>query len=118
MFIVLSTSIPSGCYYKSCMSLSNHKCMTQLTLINLRPNEYRQELHYYLFAINLDRCAGSSYSPDDLCNKVCIPNETEDLNLGLFNMIAEINESKLLAKHTSRKYKCKFDGRKCNSNQK
>ena len=118
MFIVLSTSIPSGCYYKSCMSLSNHKCMTQLTLINLRPNEYRQELHYYLFAINLDRCAGSSYTPDDLCNKVCIPNETEDLNLGLFNMIAEINESKLLAKHTSRKCKCKFDGRKCNSNQK
>ena len=100
MFIVLSTSIPSGCYYKSCMSLSNHKCMTQLTLINLRPNEYRQELHYYLFAINLDRCAGSSYIPDDLCNKVCIPNEIEDLNLGLFNMIAEISESKLLAKHT------------------
>ena len=29
-----------------------------------------------------------------------------------------INESKTLAKHISCKYKCKFGGRKCNSNQK
>ena len=29
-----------------------------------------------------------------------------------------INESKTLAKHTSCECKCKFDGIKCNSNQK
>ena len=33
-------------------------------------------------------------------------------------MITEINESKTLAKHTSCECKYKFDGRKCNSNQK
>ena len=33
-------------------------------------------------------------------------------------MITEINESKTLTKHISCKYKCKFDGRKCNLNQK
>ena len=33
-------------------------------------------------------------------------------------MIAGINESKTLTKHISCKCKCKFDGRKCNSNQK
>ena len=33
-------------------------------------------------------------------------------------MIAGINESRALARHISRKCKCKFDGRKCNSNQK
>ena len=98
MFIVLLTSIPSASYYKSYMSLSIDKCMTQVTLINLRPNEYRQELRYYLFAINLNSCAGSCNTPDDLCNKVCFPNETEDLNLGLFNIIAEINEIKIISK--------------------
>ena len=31
-------------------------------------------------------------------------------------MIIGINESKTLRKHISCEYKCKFDGRKCNSN--
>ena len=35
----------------------------------------------------------------------------------VFNMITGINESKTLTKHIC-KCKCKFDGRKCNSNQK
>ena len=46
-----------------------------------------------------------------------VPNKAEDLNLNVFNMIAEMNESKTLAKHI-RKCKFKFDGRKYNSNQK
>ena len=44
--------------------------------------------------------------------------QTEDLDLSMFNLIKGINESKTLAKHISCKCKCKFDGRKCNSNQK
>ena len=39
------------------------------------------------------------------------------LNVRVFNIIAEINETKRLTKHISCKYKFKFDGRKCNSNQ-
>ena len=39
----------------------------------------------------------------------------EDLNLSVFNMITEINESQTLTKHIS--YKCRFNGRKCNSDQ-
>ena len=31
----------------------------QPTLINLHPNEYTQELHYYPFTVKLDRCVGS-----------------------------------------------------------
>ena len=39
--------------------LCNQKCMNRPTLINLRPNEYSQEFHYYPFAIKLGVCAGS-----------------------------------------------------------
>ena len=86
--------------------------------INLHPNEYRQELHYYSFVVNLDRRVGSCNTLNDLSNKVCVPNKREDLNLNTFNMITGINESKLLTKHLSCKCKCKFNGRKCNSNRK
>ena len=65
--------------------------MTQNTLINLHPNECSQEFHYYLFAVKLDRCVGSCNTLNDLSNKVCVPNETEKLNLSVFNMITGIN---------------------------
>ena len=68
----------------------------QPTLINLHPNEYSQESHYYTFSVNLDRCFGSCNTLNDLSNYVCIPNKPEALNLSVFNMIAGINHSKTL----------------------
>ena len=67
--------------------------------------------------VKLERCVGSCNALNDLSNKVCVPNKTEDLNLSMFNMITGINESKTLTKHIPCECKCKFDGRKCNSDQ-
>ena len=47
------------------MFLSNQKCDIQPFVINLHPNEDSQELHYYLFAGKLDRCAGSCNTLND-----------------------------------------------------
>ena len=55
---------------------------------------------------------------NDVFNKTCVSNKTEDLNLSMLNIIAGINESKALTRHVSCQCKCKLDGRKCNSNQK
>ena len=87
---MLITSIVSVSNHTKCVLLSNQKCMTQPTLINLHLNEYSQELHYYPFAVNLDRCVGSCNTLDDLPSRICVPNETEDLNLHVFNMITRI----------------------------
>ena len=92
--------------HTECMLLSNLKCMTQPTLINLHPNEYT---HLRV---------GSCNTLNDLSNELCVPNKLKDLNLIMFNMIKGINESKILIKHISCEWKRKFDGRKYNSNQK
>ena len=118
MFIELLTGLFNESNHTKCVSLSNQKRMIQPTLINLHPNEYSQELHYFPFAVNLDRCVGSCNTLNDLSNKVCVSNKTEDLNIHAFNMITKINESKILTKDISCKCKCNFDGRKSNSNQK
>ena len=81
------------------MLLSNQKCMTQLTFINLYPDEYSEELHYNLFAVKLDRCVESCYTINDLCNKVCFTNKIEDLDLRVLNMITGVNESKIYIMH-------------------
>ena len=97
--------------------LNNQKCMTQPTHINLNPNKYSLEFQYYPFAVRLDGCAGSCNTLNYLSNKVCVPTKTKDLNLSMFNIITRINESKTLTKHISCEFKCRFDGKKCNSDQ-
>ena len=90
---------------------SNEKCEIQPTLINLHPIEYSQDFCYYPFAVKLDRCVGSCNTVDDLSNKVYVPNKTEDLNLSVFNMVTEGNESKTWTNHISCECKCKFEGK-------
>ena len=46
--------------------------------------------------VNLDRCVRSCNTLKSLSNRVCLSNETYDLNLHVFNMITEINESRAL----------------------
>ena len=56
-------------------------------------------------------CVGSCDTLNDLPNKVCVPNRTEDLNLTVFSMITEINKSTVLAEDISCESKCRFDGK-------
>ena len=114
--IVFLTSLVNGSNHTKCILLNNQKCKVQPTLINLHPDEYSQQLHYYPFAVKLDRCVGSFNTLNDLFNKAWVPIETEDLNINVFSMITGQNESKILTKDISCEWKFKFDGRKCNSN--
>ena len=52
-------------------------------------------------AVKLNRCVESCNTFNDLPNKLCVPNEKEDLNLSEFNIITEINELKTLTKDIS-----------------
>ena len=46
IFIGLLSSIVNAYNYTKCVSLINHKCKIQPTLINLHPNKYSLEFHY------------------------------------------------------------------------
>ena len=73
ILIGLLTGLVNGSNHTNSILLSKKKCMTQTILINLHPNEYSQEFHYYAFAVKLDRCAGSCNTLNGLSNKVCLP---------------------------------------------
>ena len=68
----------------------------------------------------VDRCMGSCSTLLLIIYpiKYVFQKKPEDLNLSVFNMMTGINESKTLTKLVSCRCKCKYDGRKCNSNQK
>ena len=48
MFTGLSTDLVNGSNHTKCVSLRSQKRMIQPNLINLNPNEYSQDFHYYL----------------------------------------------------------------------
>ena len=68
--------------------------------------------------VDLHRCVRSCDTVNDLSNIKHFSNTIKNLNLSVFNMIVRTNESQTLIKHISYACKCKFHGRKCNSNQK
>ena len=91
MFIVLLASIANAYNHTKCVSLSNQKCEIQLFLINLNPNKYCQELHNYLFEVNIDRFVGSCITLNDLSNKLYVLNKTGHLKIHVFNMVTRKN---------------------------
>ena len=70
MFIVWLTNIANAYNDLKCVPLSNQICKIQPTLINLHPNEYSQEVHYYSFEVKLDKYIESCNTLNDLSNKV------------------------------------------------
>ena len=70
MSIMLLTSLANASNHTKCVSLNNQKCEIQLTIINLYPNEYSQDVHYYPFSVKLDRCFESCNTLNDLYNKL------------------------------------------------
>ena len=91
-YLVLLTSIVNASNHKRCVSLNNQKYEIQSALIKLHPNEYSWELHYYPFKVRLDRSVSNCDTLNDLSNKLCHLEKTEDLNINIFNMITGINE--------------------------
>ena len=89
-FIGLLTNIFNASNHTKCVSLNNQQFMHQPTRIDLHPNKYSQKLSCFPFAVKLDKYVRSCNTLNDLSNKVCVPNKTEDLNLSIFSMITGI----------------------------
>ena len=112
--MLLSFSESLTCYQTKCLSLNDEPCMGCMatpTLIDLN----LVELKYYPFMISLDKCSGSCYI---LSPQMCVPKETKDINIKVFNMITNKNDAKAMTKHICFDCKCKFNGTACISNQK
>ena len=65
-----------------------------------------------------DKCSGNCNSVDDLSARVSVPSRTKDVNVIVFNIIKNKNETKTIVKHILYDCKWKFYGTALNSNQK
>ena len=111
MFMELSNSIVNASNHTKCVSLGNSKCVIQTTLINLHPNKYSQEFHYYPFTFKLDRNA-----LNDLSNKACVSQQNGRFKSKHVQHNYRNKWIEKISKHISYQWRYRFDGRKCNSN--
>ena len=95
-----------------CISLNSKPGLARPTHIDLNLNE----LLYYTLTVSLGRCNGSC-TLDDPYHWIYNPNK-KIVNFNDANIITKINESKTSTQYVLYGYKCKFNGKKCNSNQK
>ena len=76
-----------------------------ITILSINIDLYPVALKYYPFMISLDKCNGS-------CNvlplKTRVQKETKDINVKVFNMVANKNEDKTMTKYILSNSKCKF----------
>ena len=105
LFIVLLSF--SSSLETKCLFLNDEICLVRPTVIDLNPVESK----YYPIMITLNKCTGSCKV---LSPKICVPKETKDMNVKAFNMIANKYEAKIIAKHISCNFKCKFNSTTCN----
>ena len=88
-FIVLLSSLAHVADLIKCLFLNDEPCMVRPTLIDMNS----VELKYYPFMINLNKCTGSCTV---LSPKICVPKETEDINVKAFNKITNKDEAKTM----------------------
>ena len=74
-----------------------------LLLIYIQINTIKNytTLHLNLNQVKLDKCVGSCNTLNNLSNRICISDNTEDLNIQVFDMITKKNESKIITNDIS-----------------
>ena len=84
-----------------CIFVDNHPCQARPTLVDINSDETL----FYQFAVSVNKCGGSCNTIDDSYAWVWVRNKAKNMNVKVFNLISELNETKFLAQHESRKCK-------------
>ena len=72
--------------------MHNQECKirNKSEIININSNE----LLFYPYSVNMNMCSGSCNNINNLCEKLCIPDLTKDINVKGFNLMLRNNETR------------------------
>ena len=75
-------------------------------------------LVFYHFSVNVNKCSGNCDNISDSYAILCVPNVTKNINLNVFNLMSWSNQTKQIKWHESCKFKCRLNPIACNNKQK
>ena len=96
-----------------CVSINNQECKIRNEIINLNITEPI----FYTYSNKINKCKGSCNTINDPYAKICVPDQTKNTNVKVFNLISRTNETKHKKWHKTHKCKCRLDASICNNKQ-
>ena len=99
-----------------CVSMNNEEGKIRTEIINLNTNDPV----FYPYSIKINRCKGSCNTINDPYAKICVPDQIQNTNVKVFNLISRTNDTNELRHikwHKTCKYKCRIDASICNNKQ-
>ena len=104
-----------SCNGLKCVSMNNQECKirNKSEIININSND----LLFYPYSVNMNMCSGSCNNINNLCEKLCIPDLTKDINVKGFNLMLTNNETRHIEWHETCQSKCRLDACVCNNKQ-
>ena len=97
-----------------CVSMNNQEYKIRTEIINLNNNN---EPILYPYSIKINRCKGSCNAINDPYAKICVPDQIQNTNVKVFNLMSRANETRHIKWNKTSKCKCRLDARICNDKQ-
>ena len=72
-----------------CVSINNQECKIRPEIINLNNNEPL----FYPYSIKINKWKGSCNTINDPYAKICVPDQTKNTNVKVFNLMSRTNET-------------------------
>ena len=80
-------------------------------------NANSNEPVFYSYSINVNRCSGSFSNINDPYAKLCVPDIVKNINVTVFNLMSQINETRQMIWHKTCKCICRLTSAVCNSRE-
>ena len=86
----LLNAVPLNATTSKCISMTNQKCEVRPQIVNVDSDEPV----FYPFPIKTSKCSGSCNNINNPRKKMCIPDIVKNLNVKVFNLVSETNETR------------------------
>ena len=93
--------------------MKNQECKIRPEIININSNNPI----FYPFSIEINKCSSNCNNISDQYARICITDAVKNLNFKVFNLMALVNETRLIKWHETCKCICRLNKIICNNKQ-
>ena len=97
-----------------CMSVTNQQCKSRPKIIDVNTVS---EPVYYPYSVLINKCSGSCNDLNDPMAKLCVPDITNSINMKVYNLLMQANETKNISWHETCKCVCRLTSAVCNKSK-
>ena len=96
-----------------CISMKNQECKARPEIVDINSNNPI----FYPFSIKINKCSGNCNNINNPYAKMCVPDTVKNLNVEVYNLMSQTNETRHTKWHGTCKCICRLDKIICNSEQ-